>query len=718
MVKEGLERFSAYLHQSQKRRLGFVGTLTCLAILGIFASYYVPESFFVTEGQISPATIEARQTVTFEDTLKTTANREAAADRVGDIYVFDSTVVEKITLEIGGLFDQWEALLLLPEEERLEAAEPLIEGLEISREVAESILKLDSVTLAAIEAETASILTEQWRKGIREGEVETALKGLLDEAYLRISQGDQVNFIQAIYRHLPLEANYILDETATREAKEEAGRKEPPVLTTIYRNQKIIGKGEVVNQEHIEILKALGYQRSKEPYLMLLGVALLTLSVYYLLALFLKQFKLQTKILEGQKIPLLALLFVLMLLLARLVIAINYTSEAGLADLIAYLIPTSVGAILVALLTDKRLGVFFAAIFSFYIGILADGSIQYAIVSFMGSMAGIYGITRYSQRRDWVKAALLIAGMNVWVIVCLGLIGNSSANAIFWAVGMGALNGFLSPILAYGSLPFLESTFKITTSISLMELANPSQPLLKELLLKAPGTYNHSILVGNMAESAADAVGADPALVRVGAYYHDVGKINRPYFFIENQLGQSNPHEKLIPTLSALILGSHVKDGLELARKHNLPEIVVDFIAQHHGTSIMSFFYFKAVEEAGDPERVKEADFRYPGPKPQSKETALVMLADAVEAAIRSMNVTGEKLEQAVRKLIQDKLQDGQLEDSRLTLSDLKVIGQIFTQVLNGIYHSRIEYPENVIEAMKEGGQDCEDQNESESKEW
>jgi putative nucleotidyltransferase with HDIG domain len=268
---------------------------------------------------------------------------------------------------------------------------------------------------------------------------------------------------------------------------------------------------------------------------------------------------------------------------------------------------------------------------------------------------------------------------------------------------MGFLNALLSPILAYGSLPFLESSFKITTSISLMELANPSQPLLKDLLMKAPGTYNHSILVGNLAEAAADAIGADPILVRVGAYYHDIGKTRRPYFFIENQLGESNPHEKLTPALSALILSSHVKDGIEIGRKGKLPQVVMDFIAQHHGTGIMGYFYHKAVEEAGDSEKVRESDFRYPGPMPQSKEAALVMLADSVEAAIRSMNVTGDKLEAAVKKIIQDKLQDNQLEDSNLTLSDLKQIAQSFTQMLNGIYHSRIEYPENVIEAMKKG---------------
>lgn len=702
MVKDKLLQLRQSINNDPRKRLLSLAVITWLCVIVIFLTYYLPESFFVTEGQISPATIEARQTVTFEDTIKTEANRQLAAERIGDIYVFDSTVIDRQTNQINQIFKVWEDLMVLAAEEKDAAAAPYIDQFQIKPETAQVILGLDSITLQAIKNEAIAILSDQWRKGVREGEVEVARKTVLDEAYLRFNQTDYVSFIQSIYRFIELEPNYIFDESATLEGKKEAAANESPVLTTIYRHQKIIGKGEVVTADHLVILKALGYQRSKEPYFMVLGIGFFTLAVFYLLSLFLKQFKL-TRLTQGNQLHLLALLFVSMLLIARLIIGINISTEAGLTEVVAFLVPSSTGAILVAILLDKRVGMFFAAIMSFYIGVLADSNVIYAIVSFMGSMAGIYGISRFSQRSDWVKAALLIAVMNVWVILSFSLMNNNSWTAVVWSVAMGFLNALLSPILAYGSLPFLESSFKITTSISLMELANPSQPLLKDLLMKAPGTYNHSILVGNLAEAAADAIGADPILVRVGAYYHDIGKTRRPYFFIENQLGESNPHEKLTPALSALILSSHVKDGIEIGRKGKLPQVVMDFIAQHHGTGIMGYFYHKAVEEAGDSEKVRESDFRYPGPMPQSKEAALVMLADSVEAAIRSMNVTGDKLEAAVKKIIQDKLQDNQLEDSNLTLSDLKQIAQSFTQMLNGIYHSRIEYPENVIEAMKKG---------------
>ncbi|HHY59606.1 MAG TPA: HDIG domain-containing protein, partial [Clostridia bacterium] len=261
-----------------------------------------------------------------------------------------------------------------------------------------------------------------------------------------------------------------------------------------------------------------------------------------------------------------------------------------------------------------------------------------------------------------------------------------------------------------GSLPFLETTFGITTSLRLLEMSNPNQPLLKRLLLEAPGTYHHSILVGNLAEAAADAVRADGLLARVGAYYHDIGKLKRPYFFIENQLTAENPHDKLSPTLSNLIIMAHVKDGLELAKEHQLPKVVTDIIAQHHGTSLISFFYNKAVNQAqeGRHDPVSEDDFRYEGPKPQTKEAAIVMLADSVEAAVRSIQKSNPgRMEATVRRVIKEKLEDGQLEECELTFKELDIIAQAFVRVLSGFFHSRIEYPEHVLKEIERRRRDA-----------
>ncbi|MFO7820033.1 MAG: HDIG domain-containing protein [Halanaerobacter sp.] len=256
-------------------------------------------------------------------------------------------------------------------------------------------------------------------------------------------------------------------------------------------------------------------------------------------------------------------------------------------------------------------------------------------------------------------------------------------------------------------MPYVENIFGITSPVKLLELSNPNQPLLKKLLVEAPGTYHHSVIVGNLAEAAADKIGADSLLARVGAYYHDIGKIKRAYFFTENQIGSENPHDKLSPNLSTLIITSHVKDGVELAHEHKLPSDIIDIIKQHHGTSLVSFFYQEAMHDEKY-KQVDEDEFRYDGPKPQSKEAALIMLADMVEAAVRS-NSTAQsnpgRLEKLVRDLIKQKLDSGQLDESDLTLKDLDKIAKSFVNILKGIFHNRIEYPDNIAKQFDEGGQ-------------
>jgi hypothetical protein len=275
--------------------------------------------------------------------------------------------------------------------------------------------------------------------------------------------------------------------------------------------------------------------------------------------------------------------------------------------------------------------------------------------------------------------------------------GDIDLNLLFVAGVIGAINGILSAVLMIGVLPYLETAFSITSMIKLLELANPTHPLLKQLLLEAPGTYHHSLMVANLAEAAAEPIGANPLLVRVGSYYHDIGKIKRTDYFVENQRGYENPHEKIAPALSALIITSHVREGVELAREARLPQVIIDFIEQHHGTSLAKFFYSRALEEEREGS-ISEENFRYEGPKPQSKEVALVMLADSVEAAVKSLqDPNPERIRNMVRRIIKDKLNDGQLETSDLTFKDLDTVANSFCQMLEGIYHKRIEYPEIIV---------------------
>jgi putative nucleotidyltransferase with HDIG domain len=269
-----------------------------------------------------------------------------------------------------------------------------------------------------------------------------------------------------------------------------------------------------------------------------------------------------------------------------------------------------------------------------------------------------------------------------------GLALRDMAGNAAWALG----NGLLAAIITIGVLPFLEQLFGLVTPIKLLELANPAHPLLRRLQLEAPGTYHHSIMVGNLAEAAAESVGADALLVRVGTYYHDIGKLRRPAFLVENQMGIDNPHEKMTPSLSALTVSAHVRDGLDLAREYGLPESIAAFIPQHHGTALMTYFFHQALQ-GGD--AFEEGAFRYEGPRPQTQETAIVMLADAVEAAVRSLNrPTPDRLEEVVRRLIREKLEDGQLDECALTFRDLNKIAAAFVRILAGILHPRLEYPD------------------------
>ena len=264
------------------------------------------------------------------------------------------------------------------------------------------------------------------------------------------------------------------------------------------------------------------------------------------------------------------------------------------------------------------------------------------------------------------------------------------------------LNGIVNSIIVLGLSPLLENTFQIITTYGLAELGDHNQPLLKRLQMEAPGTYHHSLMVSTLCEAAAEAIGANPILARVGAFYHDIGKLKRPFFFVENQSYYSigNPHNKLNPRLSKMVIIAHPKDGLEIAKKNGLPNVICDFIMQHHGEGVAKYFYNQAVSEEGA-ENVKIDQFRYPGPKPNTKETAILMIADAVESAVRAMKgATNDEIENIIDKIIVERLNDGQLSDSPLTLKDLKVIAMTFSRVLRGMQHNRIKYQENIDEEL------------------
>lgn len=489
-----------------------------------------------------------------------------------------------------------------------------------------------------------------------------------------------------------IQPNLVLDTARVEEARAAARAAVEPVY--VEQGQIIVRWGDVIDQEQMSILAELGILRPRTDFRAVIGLILTVGLLMALLGVYLYQHG--QEILQNERLlGLLALMIVLIVGLAKLTSLVDFPG-------LGYLVPVGLATMLIATLVNSHLAIVASIFLSVLTGIMwEDQGFKVAVAALVSGISGVFSVSRISQRSELTRAGLIVGATVLVTMLALGLV--SSDVLVIRYSFLGLFNGILSAVGAIGLLPYLETVFGITSSIRLLELSNPNHPLLRKLLLEAPGTYHHSMMVGNLGEAAAEAVGADPLLTRVGSQYHDIGKTKRPYFFVENQFSGVNPHDKISPTLSTLIITSHVKDGVEMARQHKLPKVLVDFIREHHGTDLVKYFYHRAKESGQD---VSEDDFRYPGPKPQSKETAIVMLADSVEAAVRSMpKPTPGRIEGLVRKIIKERLADGQLDESNITLRDLDLIADAFVKVLTGMYHHRVEYPDG---ALKERAKDKE----------
>jgi putative nucleotidyltransferase with HDIG domain len=358
-----------------------------------------------------------------------------------------------------------------------------------------------------------------------------------------------------------------------------------------------------------------------------------------------------------------------------------------------YLIPVTIASILLTILLDLEVGLVFTFTLGVLLGVVNYFDFKLVFIIIVAGGLACFSVKEVTHRYRFYRPMLFVSFAYVVFIYFSESLKLSPSGAILTLCGYGLFNGFISTILTIGLLPIFESVFDVTTDITLLELSDLNHPLLKRLSLEAPGTYHHSIIVGNLAEAGAKAINANTLLARVGAYYHDIGKVEKPEYFVENQMGAKSKHEKLTPSMSALILESHVKEGAEMGEEENLPQAVIDFIRQHHGTTVMRYFYNKALEQGAGEELQDE--YRYPGPKPKSKEIAIVMLADAVEAAARTLeDPKPARLKSLIKKIIDSKLQAGELSESNLTFKELSAIEHAFLPVLISIFHPRVEYPE------------------------
>jgi hypothetical protein len=362
-----------------------------------------------------------------------------------------------------------------------------------------------------------------------------------------------------------------------------------------------------------------------------------------------------------------------------------------------FAIPFALGAMTIAILINRNVALIISVLTSFMIGFIFDEKIIFPLFSVLGSIAASYQIVRIRQRSVFLRIGLFLGIINMAAIICLNLITGNLFNDLFLRLIMGFIGGVFTGILVAGITPLFESLFGFITDFKLLELANLNQPLFQRMIIEAPGTYHHSIIVSSMVEAAGEAIGANSLLAKVSAYYHDIGKLMKPQYFIENQLTNENKHDNLSPKMSSLIIIAHVKDGCELSAKVKLGQQIINIIREHHGTSIVNYFYNKAKKDKDESIRsLSESDFRYPGPKPQTKEAGLVMLGDVIEASSRTLsNPTPARIRSLVRERIEGIYTDGQLDECELTLSNLNTIAETFTKILTGIFHHRVDYTES-----------------------
>lgn len=485
-----------------------------------------------------------------------------------------------------------------------------------------------------------------------------------------------------------LKPNSRIDEDETKAQKNsfiERYLKENPVI--IYKDERIISKDDVVTEDKYDVLKELNYidREGKPDYLLFLAVFLVILILIVMCVIYLRNF--HPKLYYDRNSVVLMCVSILITSLFA------WAVQRFIPDFSYLIMPVFIAPVLLAIFLGIEPAITVNILLTFSLSLMVEGNIEFILMSLVGGTFAAYLTVNATQRRKISLSGVFLGCINAVLIVLLGLINKKSPENLLNDGGLAFLNGLFSIILAIGILPFLESTFNVVTPLKLLELADPNHPLLKRLLMEAPGTYHHSLMVGNLAEVAAREIGGNALLARVGAYFHDVGKLKRPHFFKENQMSD-NPHDKLTPNLSTLVITSHTKDGEELALKYRLPKIIRDIILRHHGTTLVAYFYHKATQNDKSDE-IDEKNFRYEGPLPDTREAAVVMLADSVEAAVRSIpEKTQGKIEGLVRKIIKDKLDDGQLNRCDLTLKDLSIIADSFMQILSGIFHERPEYPE------------------------
>ena len=685
-----------------KRRIKSWKTLIALVLsfvisFAIILIASVPESYDYKEGEAwEGGDVFAPREM--EDVITTQNRREAAANQVEDQYSTNNEITKEKEYELKYILDiikESKNIKLGSNEknnyvlEELGKAEIDASVIELSDRTMTFLIDMNIVKYSGFSRDVQEVFSEIMNRGVSESKEDEALEDMIYELRKKNTEEELVSVAKELLSNY-IVANRTFDSELTEARKEEVRESVAPVI--IKENQIIAEAGTVLTEAQIKMLTDIGVIKGKGNNISIkyaVGIFVFMLA-FYGIAVYYIRVKSRRKRLSVSKIILACLLPVLMLFIIS--IFSRYSKNA------AYIIPVSWCTILVATFVSLRLSAVMSIYLSFAAAIMLGLPEDYIIAMVILSAISTVIFKRVDSISGYAKAMIYVMGAGVISMAVSMLVTGKTWREILWFAVMGVINGALSSILVIGTTPIFENIFNIITPFKLSDLGNPEKPLLKKLMFEAPGTYHHSLMVGNLAEAACIKVGANNQLARVAAYYHDIGKLRRPEYFVENQMG-SNPHDNLMPKESSEVLKGHIEDGIELAKQYRLPNDIQDVIRQHHGKTVTGFFYRKEKEINPD---ALEDDFRYLGPKPESKEAGIVMLADSCEAAVRSLDEkTEETIRAMVTKIVKGRMADGELDECDLSFRELGEIIDAFVSMLGSHFHKRIKY--DVKEPAKDG---------------
>jgi cyclic-di-AMP phosphodiesterase PgpH len=703
-LKNFIVRYFSFRSKIAQRIYIFIMTL---GLVVVSLSYNYAPDIGIELGKPSPRTVKATRNIEFEDVEKTEEDRNKNEAEVEDIYVYD---IDVLSGEEGALYQVRYFYLLTgivqkkedkTFEEKIDYMNNLLGG-QYTNSVISLALSLSAGELNLLMSRSQDIAREVMKEEIKPTELDIAKNRAINLAREDDDIKDEhIPVITSVLEN-NIKATAVFDPVATEKARMEARLNTSPHRVSVLEGQTIVFEGEIVNEADILVLTQLGLLQTGFNWKRLLYIFFISSTVLFLFGFYI--FKFNLNIFNNTKK--LVINSLLVVIFTALIKALTILSSIHL-NFWNYLFPVIAASLISTILFNPRMAMMLTICLGIFAGIATDFDFSLTIAYILGGIFSTYMVSKVSQRSAVMRAGFFSSLILAFLFLTINLIGGQLETIVLYTV-LGLINGIICAVIAIGFLPFIESTFNVVTAMGLLELSNTDQPLLKKLLMSAPGTYNHSILVGHLAENAAKAIDADSLLVKVAALYHDLGKMKRPEYFYENQSNIENIHDRLNPSMSRHIISNHIKDGLELARKNKIPRKVLNIISQHHGNSIITYFYKKqkdkemAANGNGVSNGLKE-HFRYPAKKPQSKEAAILMLADSTEAAVRSIEkVTPRKIEQMVNDIFDDRLKDGQLSETSITLKEIDTVRKTIIDGLISIYHSRISYDESEIKTKEE----------------